>query len=507
MSPIIFNANIIPVVTNEITISSVSTDSKIAIKTDNPGVSANDSFYLKLANGSTNMTVYWGDGNSDVITAWNQPELTHQYASVGTYQISIDGDFHGFNFSNAYVPWSTDHDKVLSIDNWGNNVFGTMDGAFWGCSNMIGTYTDIPDTHLVTSFSDMFHDCFLFNSPVEFDTHAATDMTRMFWNALVFNQPVLFNTPNVTTMESMFRRAEVFNQPINFDGNALTNAMLMFNTCLAFNSPVNIGGTALTNCAGMFTGCGSFNSAVILDTTNVTNMGSMFSSAGAFNQPVLFDTSNVTDMHNMFNGAGAFNQPVPFDTSSVTRMDRMFASATIFNQSVSTFNTSNVTGVYMYGMFAGATAFNQPVPFDTAQVTSMLRMFDGATAFNQSVNFDTSLVTDMKEMFTGSALSILPTFNDTSNVTTMEAMFYACASFDQDISGFDITSLTNANDMFTLSGWTITNYDLLLPAWNAYGTSNVHFSAGTAHYSAGAPTTAKAAMVSRGWVISDGGTP
>ena len=49
------------------------------------------------------------------------------------------------------------------------------------------------------------------------------------------------------------------------------------------------------------------------------------------------------------------------------------------------------------------------------------------------------------------------------------------------------------------------NYDLLLVAWDAYGTSNVTFDAGTPQYSAGAPATARQNMIDRGWTISDGG--
>ena len=61
--------------------------------------------------------------------------------------------------------------------------------------------------------------------------------------------------------------------------------------------------------------------------------------------------------------------------------------------------------------------------------------------------------------------------------------------------------------MFLNSGFSKVNYDPLLVAWDSYGTSNVSFHGGTAHYSAGAPTTAHDAMVARGWTITDGGTP
>jgi len=59
--------------------------------------------------------------------------------------------------------------------------------------------------------------------------------------------------------------------------------------------------------------------------------------------------------------------------------------------------------------------------------------------------------------------------------------------------------------MFTGSGFGTANYDLLLVAWDAYGTSGVNLSSLSAQYNAGAPATARANMVSRGWTITDGG--
>jgi len=95
---------------------------------------------------------------------------------------------------------------------------------------------------------------------------------------------------------------------------------------------------------------------------------------------------------------------------------------------------------------------------------------------------------------------------DTSKVTSMQIMFYGASSFNQDISGFDITSLTNADSMLTYTSFSQANYDLLLVAWEAQVEQpNVPFSVGTTKYSAGLPATARAALVASGWTITDGG--
>ncbi len=73
--------------------------------------SAADTFILPLNSGETyNFTVKWGDGNEDVITAWNDVALTHVYSSSGTYQIQVDGTFPRIHFDDL-----GDKEKMSSI--------------------------------------------------------------------------------------------------------------------------------------------------------------------------------------------------------------------------------------------------------------------------------------------------------------------------------------------------------------------------------------------------------
>ena len=66
-----------------------------------------------------------------------------------------------------------------------------------------------------------------------------------------------------------------------------------------------------------------------------------------------------------------------------------------------------------------------------------------------------------------------------------------------------------ASKMFyATSSFSTANYDLLLVAWNNYvvaGTTGIQFDAAVTKYSAGAPATARANMISFGWIIGDGG--
>ena len=126
--------------------------------------------------------------------------------------------------------------------------------------------------------------------------------------------------------------------------------------------------------------------------------------------------------------------------------------------------------------------------------------------FNGSLEIDATNCTTMYQMFANCFLLNSPIIvNNSSLVTTFAYMFYKNYVFDQDISSWNISALTSASNMFTFSAFSTTNYDLLLPAWDAYGTSGVNLHAGTAQYSSGAPATARANMVSRSWTITDGG--
>lgn len=162
--------------------------------------SASDTFVLPLQNGATSMTVYWGDGNSDVITTYNQAELTHVYASSGTYQISLDGSFYGIRFAGV-----GDCLKLSSIDNWGTNQWGAMGNAFQNCRNVVGNYTDNPDTSLVTNMNTAFRDCRAFNSPLDIDTSNVTNMGLMFLFCVVFDQDISsWNISSLTTASGIF---------------------------------------------------------------------------------------------------------------------------------------------------------------------------------------------------------------------------------------------------------------------------------------------------------------
>ncbi|MEM6297146.1 MAG: BspA family leucine-rich repeat surface protein, partial [Bacteroidota bacterium] len=259
-----------------------------------------------------------------------------------TYRVDITGTFPHFYMNDN----ATEKDKIQTIEQWGSIAWGSMQNAFYGCSDLIYNATDTPNLSGVTDMSGMFRDCTLFNGAIG-----------------------NWNTSTVTDMSTMFNGASIFNQPIgNWNTSAVTSMLFMFNSASSFNQPI-----------------GNWN------TSAVTNMRSMFFAASSFNQPIGdWNTSAVTTMSTMFRGASSFNQPIgSWNTSSVEAMTFMFIDASAFNQDIGSWNTSSVTA--MGGMFFGVTSFNQNLGnWDIGSVIDIANIFDGSGL--DQTNYDATLI-------------------------------------------------------------------------------------------------------------------
>ncbi|MFK7948717.1 MAG: BspA family leucine-rich repeat surface protein [Saprospiraceae bacterium] len=255
-------------------------------------------------------------------------DMTHTYNSPGIYTIAIQGDFPRIFFDGS---WGSMY-KIISVEQWGNIVWTSMESAFEGCNNLQINAADSPNLSMVTDMSQMFYNASHFNS----------DSSINNWNV-----------SNVTNMSQMFAQAYRFNQDIgSWNVGNLINMSKMFYLADSFNC--YIGGwnvSNVTNMEGTFWGTESFNQKIDnWDVSSVTNMSEMFSYTKSFNQGIgNWNVGNVTNMHRMFRGAGSFNQDIGnWDISNVTDMNTMFWAAFDFNQNIGNWNIANVTD--MHGM-------------------------------------------------------------------------------------------------------------------------------------------------------------
>jgi surface protein len=207
---------------------------QILIKTDNAGTSSSTQFTLP-ATGTYD--VDWGDGTIEEKTG----AATHTYAEAGNYVIKVTGGLTAITFNNG-----GDRLKLLEIQNWGDIAWSTMSGAYYGCSNMQGTFTDTPDLSAVTDMAEMFRAASAFNQNIGgWDTSNVKSMREMFRAASVFNQDIGgWNTSNVESMSRMLQGASAFNQDIGgWNTSNVATMNRMFSLASAFNQ--DIGGWSL----------------------------------------------------------------------------------------------------------------------------------------------------------------------------------------------------------------------------------------------------------------------
>jgi hypothetical protein len=468
-----------------------------------------------VPNGTYNMTVDWGDGTTDTITAWDDAAKTHNYSTSGTKYVTILGTIKGFAFNNTgYTSSLTD------IRSFGPLELNTS-ASFYG-ANELGpsvrsaslqyklTATDTPKVS-TTSMKDFFRGANNLSGSIDrWNTRTVLSMERAFQDATLFNTPLPWNTSNVTTLKHTFKNARDFNQTLSWDTGLVTDMSGTFAEAVSYNKPIS------------------------WDTDNVTNFGHMFHSASAFNQPVNgLVTDSGTTLEHMFDGATSFNQPINnWDISNVGSLKGMFQNAYSFNEDFMFSNLYNTAGVSdMSYMFNNAISFgfNRPAlghnltTWNTLGVGTMEYMFESATEFNMDLSpgassaWDTQNVTNMRGMFmsastfagTGSGGGVSSW--DTTNVVDMTRMFYDATSFNADISSWDISSLQNADQMldvsFGTSSFSQVNYDALLQGWAAQPIIQSNVALGVAqHFTLSSPASASRAVLQNSpynWLIND----
>lgn len=284
-----------------------------------------------VSNGTYNFTVDWGDGNQDVITSYNQAEVTHTYLSVSTYTVSIVGTIEGWSF--WHVP--TSRTSLMTIENWGVLSLKNSFRAFQQCVNLsLSTVGDIPNLTGVTSLDSFFNTC-----------------------------------PSLTTVSNMN----------SWDVSSITDTSFMFSNCSNFNQ--NIGSwnvSSVTNMSNMFLNCVNFNQNIgSWNVSSVTDMSSIFQGVSLFNQNIgTWNTSSVTNMNAMFDGATAFNQNIgSWNVSLVTNMGVMFRNATAFNQNIGSWLINNVT------QFNDFMSTKTPATFSSANLDAI---YNGWSALSPS---------------------------------------------------------------------------------------------------------------------------
>ena len=183
--------------------------------------------------GTFNATIDWGDGGAtSSITAYNDADLAHSYATAGQYTITITGTFPNIYFNNG-------GDKLLvdEVVDLGDVGWQALNQAFYGCSNMTAFDGGTADTSGVTNMQNMFRDCssLTYLDVSGFDTSSVSNMASTFrgCSSLTSLDVSGFNTSSVTTMQNMFRDCSSLTSldVSGFDTSSVTTMFAMFLNC------------------------------------------------------------------------------------------------------------------------------------------------------------------------------------------------------------------------------------------------------------------------------------
>ena len=397
-----------------------------------------ETFALPLeASGTYNFTVDWGDTNTDTITAWDQAEVTHTYASAGTYTVVIRGVITGWRFA-----YNTYRNKIYDVIEWGPLRLGNNTRYFSGCNNLTVSATDNLDLTGTTTLDRAFELCYaLTNVPSmnSWDVSGVTDMWQTFQGSWTFDQDISsWDVSNVTTMFQMFASTP-FNQDI---------------------SSWNV--SNVLDMDGMFSDNSKFNQDISSwNVSNVINFEDMFLNAIKFNQNISsWNVSSGTHFGGMFNGATLFNQNIGiWNVSSATNMNSMFSYTDNFNQNIGIWNVSSVTD--MYAMFEEAIVFNQDISaWNTSSVIDMESMFWGATNFEQNLaSWDITSVTNMKNMFR--SITLLTANYDALLVGWEAQVEQPNVTFHGGNSKYSAGAAATARAALQANGWVITDGGLV----------------------------------------------
>jgi hypothetical protein len=410
------------------------------VDTRNTGTSDDDQFTMPTTG---SYDVDWGDSSTESISS---AAPTHTYASEGVYDITISNvsaPFDPLKFANG-----GDKAKLTDIKQWGNQDLWTSSGfstAFWSCTNLDISATDIPDTSAVTSFYFAFYNCTSLTSTNEFVTDDVTNMGYAFSSCTSLTTGPTLSTGSVTDFEKMFRGCTSLTSVPAYD---LTNATVvtdMFANCTAITSfPADLLSSApsnLTNMSNMFNNCESVTSFPSEWNFSVaTNISAIFGDCTALTSlPSGWDFDNVTNPSNM----------VRFCTSLTSFPAYTFAAATTYS-------------FLLYGCSGISTLPNFP---NSDQVTDFSYAFGGMGSINMPSSYggtdelDMSNMTDGSGCFSGSTLPTTGTQGYNDLLVWLEGYNgNSSVTFHGGSSTYSGTLATNARaDLIADHSWSITD--------------------------------------------------
>ncbi len=459
-------------------------------KTDNPGISNNTSITIPTHSSHTYLyDVDWeNDGTFDDLGVTGN--ITHNYGVAGKYTVAIRGNFPRIWFDNG-----GDKNKILEINQWGDQQWENLNSAFDGCTNLIEVASDAPDLSIVASLSEMFRRATNFNGDLDnWDVSTVPWMVSMFQDAPAFNGDISsWDVGSCNSIRYMFNNASSFNQDISgWDVSLMSTLQYTFAGASAFDQ--NLGAWDISNVTDMshmfdnsgmsranydktlngwaansaslqsnvtlgaatMKYCNSFHSRTLLINANSWTIlddiescsGATFITTWQTDNP---GTSNSTSIKIPTNGF--YNYLYDIDWENDGSFDQIGITGTISHD----YGTTGTYTVAIRGQFPAIRFWNIADKEKILEINAWGEI-SWQTMDNAFIECSNLHVTAMDDP-------------DLSHVTDMSYMFYGCTVFNESINHWDVSNIHNMSYLFSEAS----NFNQPLNSWNVAKVSDVRY--------------------------------
>ncbi|MBT3406191.1 BspA family leucine-rich repeat surface protein, partial [Candidatus Woesearchaeota archaeon] len=484
-----------------------------------------------------NMNWMFGASNfNQNISAWNVSGVL--YMSYMFYDSVFDQNISAWNVSSVIdmlgMFYSSNFNK--NISNWDVSSVTDMSSMFQ--SSLFNQNISEWDVSTVTDMSLMFSSSSFNQSIANWNVSNVSDMNRMFMSS-DFNQDIsAWNVSSVENMSFMFTQASDFNQNLSsWDVSGVTDMEQMFYYS-DFNQDIGSWDvSSATSMRGMFRGTPFDQNLSDWNVSGVTDFTSMFQSSelstlnydslltgwaslGSLNYNLSFHGGNsqycdgesarndtLIDVYNWTITDGGKNCSTPEESNyfifqiNTTASPQNFSfqvdnsnltvnwgdgNTTYYNGTVLLTHNYTTAGIYNISLNGSATRISfyegsadllidilTPISDGVTGITSAENMFRETTVVNFTAEdfFDdiSRNVTDMRYMFAWSTFNQDISGWNVSAVTDMFAMFSNANDFDQDIGNWDVSNVT---DMRYMLGASAFNQDI--GDWNLSSIININ---------------------------------
>jgi hypothetical protein len=487
----------------------------LVINTQGAAANGEKTFTLPAESDDTDndIVITWGDGTESGLDGaaaeLGAIGLTHDYPSAGIYPVWVKKKMQNIKYNNI----SNAGDLVL-IAAWGTGDMltspSTMNGAFYGCSQMdfssSARNTNRPDTSAVTDWTNAFRDCSSITGTFpSFDFTAATTFLST-WRGC----SSLASVPAIFVADG-----DVTENVTNF-GNA-------WGGCSSLTSFPLINTSSGTGFTAAWSGCSSLTSFPLINTSSGTDFGFTWQNCtslnnigvvpGATTSFPLINTSLSTTFNSTWNGCSSFTIFPLINTSLGT----IFSNAWRECSSLTSFPLINTSsGTSFNAAWRGCNSLTSFPLINTSEGTDFAAAWNGCSSLTSFPLIDTSKGTSFSAAWNGcSSLTSFPLINTSSGIYFYQTWFGCSSLTSFPANCFDSLPSTLADECFYLtwdgcSSLTATSVDNILVSIAASGVSapsgtGTHDKKITIDYDGttllGTTATAIATLQSRNWEI------